>query len=151
MPGEAPGLVLNLGGELEDSTEISTNRATKPRRERATDSKRRREKGVENRKRKRRSNTTALSPFNSEETINAMSGARMARRSRKFSHQCSRTIIEMKRRKSRFSRASNWSRINIFWLVMPVDWYRKTTPRNHPTMPRSFAYHCSWGMQYSHS
>lgn len=131
-------LVLNLGGELEDSTDISTNTATKPRRERATDSKRRREKGVENRMRKRRSDTTALSPFNSEEAINAMSGARIARRRRKFSHQCSRTsissrsIIEMRRGKRRFQRASNWNTTDIFWLVMVVvlvsENYAKTPP-----------------------
>jgi len=69
--------VLNIGGELEDSTDISTNRATKARREMATDSKRR-EKGVETRTQTRRSSTTALSPFNSEEAINAISGAGIA-------------------------------------------------------------------------
>lgn len=58
---------------MEFSTEISTKKAAKARRQRARDSMKRREKEVEERMRMRTSKTTALSPFNIDKDINAIS------------------------------------------------------------------------------
>lgn len=59
---------MNLATESESSDRISTERAKRERRERASASGRR-ERGVEKRTSEMKSTTTALSPFNSDEAM----------------------------------------------------------------------------------